>query len=134
MKKMENNRMKENIRQFVLYLIVGGIATIVEWVIFYILNKFGHVHYMGATALAFVVSTFANWLFGRLLLFQERENVWKELLKIYATSIIGLILNLLLMWLAVEIFTLPEMLSKMIATAIVFLWNFFIRKFVIYKV
>ena len=129
----ENSRAKENVRQFVLYLVVGGIATIVEWVIFYILNRFNYIHYMGATALAFVVSTFDNWLFCRLMLFKERENIWKELLKIYATSVVGLLMNLLLMWLAVEIFALPEMISKMIATGIVFMWNFLIRKFVIYK-
>lgn len=133
MKKTENNRMKENVRQFAVYLVVGGIATIVEWVVFYLLNQLGHVYYMGATALAFVVSTFANWVFGRLLLFQTKQKIWKELLKIYATSVAGLLMNLGIMWVAVERIGIPEMPAKMIATGLVFFWNFLIRKLVIYK-
>ena len=78
MRKMENSRVKENVRQFVLYLVVGGIATVVEWILFYILNGVGHIHYMGSTAIAFIVSTFANWMCGRILLFQKTKNIWKE--------------------------------------------------------
>ena len=133
MRKMENSRVKENVRQFVLYLVVGGIATVVEWILFYILNGVGHIHYMGSTAIAFIVSTFANWMCGRILLFQKTKNIWKELLEIYVTSIAGLFMNLLIMWLAVETFGIHEMISKMAATGIVFMWNFLVRKFVIYK-
>lgn len=134
MKKMENSSVKENLRQFVLYLVVGGIATVVEWSFFFVLNGVAHVHYMGATAIAFIVSTFANWVCGRIVLFAKRQNIWKELLKIYATSLAGLLMNLLIMWLAVEIFGISEMMSKMTATGIVFMWNFLIRKLVIYKI
>lgn len=134
MKKMENSNVKENLRQFVLYLVVGGIATVVEWSFFYLLNGAGRIHYMGATAIAFIVSTFANWVCGRIFLFGKRQNIWKELLKIYATSLAGLLMNLFIMWLAVEKFGIHEMISKMAATGIVFMWNFLIRKLVIYKI
>ena len=42
-------------------------------------------------------------------------------------------LNLLIMYLAVERFGVTEMCSKMIGTGVVFIWNFLIRKLVIYK-
>ena len=127
-------KLKENLKQLALYVIVGGLATVVEWAAFYIFNEMCAINYMIATALAFIISTFANWAFGKIILFKEKQNVLKELAKIYLTSIAGLLMNLLIMWIAVNLIGINEMISKIIATGIVFLWNFFIRKFLIYKV
>ncbi len=124
---------KNNVKQLVLYLIVGGIATVVEWVLFYLLNTPLKVNYLLATALAFIVSTFANWLAGRLIMFKPVGKLWPELLKIYLTSIAGLLMNLVIMWIAVDVLGIAEFASKMIATALVFSWNFLIRKLIIYK-
>lgn len=132
--EIKNSKINENVKQFILYLIVGGGATLVEWVLFHFLNGRFRIHYMIATSIAFAVSTFANWAFGRLIMFQANQNVFKELVKIYLTAIAGLLMNLVIMWLAIEQFGIDEMISKIIATGIVFFWNFLIRKFLIYKV
>lgn len=122
----------EAFKQFALYLVVGGIATVVEWACFWVLNHW--MHYTLATALAFVVSTFANWLAGRLLVFKKSDqSLLAELAQIYGTSIVGLLMNLAIMWIAVEQFGVQEMIAKIIATGIVFFWNFFVRKLLIYK-
>lgn len=123
----------KSLKQLCLYLIVGGIATVVEWVCFWIFNH--PMHYLAATALAFMISTFSNWAAGRLIMFKgDNRHLLKELLQIYATSVAGLIFNLAIMWAAVEHFNCPEMVAKIIATGIVFFWNFFARKLLIYKV
>jgi putative flippase GtrA len=128
-------KIKKSFVQLFLYLIVGGLATLVEWGAFYELNQRLTVHYMAATALAFALSTFANWGFGRLILFRvSNQNTWFELVKIYAVSIIGLLFNIGIMYVEVDKLMMDEMLSKMIATGIVFIWNFLIRKLVIYKI
>ena len=122
----------EAFKQFALYLVVGGIATVVEWACFWVFNHW--MHYTLATALAFMVSTFANWLAGRLLVFKKSEqSLLAELAQIYGTSIVGLLMNLAIMWVAVEQFGVQEMIAKIIATGIVFFWNFFVRKLLIYK-
>ena len=131
---MNLQKQSETLKQLFLYLIVGGIATLDEWVLFYIFDTKLGIHYMPATALAFMVSTFANWLAGKLILFKDWSNVIPEIVKVYATSIAGLFFNLVLMWIMVDIMGLQEMVSKIIATGIVFMWNFLIRKYAIYKI
>lgn len=122
------------LKQLFSYFFVGLGATVVEWVIFYLLNSQLQVHYAPATALAFAVSTFSNWLLGRLLTFKESKlPVLKELLSIYMASIVGLGFNLVLMYVFVDMMAIPEMFAKMMATGIVFFYNFFIRKLVIYR-
>ena len=122
------------IKQFISYLFVGGGATIVEWVGFWLFDHCLHIQYLIATAFAFFFSTFANWLFGRLLTFKNSDkNIFLELAQIYLTSMIGLLFNLIIMYIFVSKFNLPDMLSKIIAKGIVFFYNFLVRKFIIYK-
>ena len=131
--KSLNDGQYNTVKQLFLYLIVGGGAALVEWFFFYIFIKEVRLNYIIATSLAFIFSTFANWALGRLLLFKSNQNITKELVKIYLTSIAGLLMNLFIMWIAVDWLALGQMFSKILATGIVFFWNFLIRKRVIYK-
>lgn len=132
MKASEN--VKKVGRQMFLYLIVGAGATLVEWGVFYLLAEKLFITYPVAVTIAFAFSTLANWKLGRTLLFKDTPKVEGELPKIYLTSILGLLMNLLIMYIEIEHFAMNQMLSKVVATAIVFQWNFLIRKFVIYRV
>lgn len=124
---------KSNVKDFLLYLVVGGIATATEWVLFFIMDKC-YIHYATATVIAYLLSTFVNWLAGRLLVFKDSYSSFlKEILSIYVASIVGLLLNLVIMWLAVDCLCFKEMFSKIAATAIVFFYNFLVRKLLIYK-
>ena len=124
---------RKNIKEFLLYIIVGGIATVAEWAVFFVLGKIS-CHYAVATAIAYILSTFVNWLAGRILVFKEsNQSFIKEIVSVYLASIVGLILNLLIMWVAVDLMNINEMLSKIAATGIVFIYNFLVRKLLIYK-
>ncbi len=128
------NIKRKDIKSFVLYFIVGALATIVEWILFYLLNTVLHFHYSISTIIAFAISTFANWGFGRLLVFKKGSgNLKKEITQIYIVAIIGLSMNLLIMWVGVDLLGFNEMLTKIAATCIVFFWNYIIRKLVIYR-
>ena len=101
----------------------------------YLFDVIFGIHYTFSTALAFAVSTFSNWGFGKLILFRQKSrNVAGEIFKIYLISVIGLLMNIAIMFVAIEKIGISDMISKIIATGIVFVWNFLIRKFWIYKV
>ena len=113
------------IRQFLKYLLVGGGATLVEWALFWLLDAKLGLHHQWATVIAYTVSTFANWGFGRLLVFKKSERgVAAEIAGVYLAAAVGLLVDAL-GW--------NEMLSKVIATGLVFVWNFLIRRLAIYR-
>lgn len=126
----------KHFRQLALYLIVGAGATLVEWGCFWVLNAAVGLHYAWATSFAFAVSTFANWALGRMLLFRggNGKGTLNELSCIYAVSIAGLLANLALMWLAIDVAGVPNMAAKIFATGVVFFGNFLVRKIFIYKI
>ena len=132
---------KDFIKQFISYFCVGGIAAIVEWVMFYIFSVVCSIPYLVSTILSFVFSTTANWFLGKVMTFKDsnkyKGKAGKEIFLIFLVSAIGLIFNLTLMYLFVTILGLNTDIlmtfSKVLATGIVFIWNFLIRKFVVYK-
>lgn len=132
---------KANIKQFISYFFVGGVAAVVEWVMFFLFANVLQIHYFVSTVLAFVFSTSANWILGRITTFKDnvsyKDKKAKEVVLVFAVSAIGLLFNLVLMYLFVTVMgfdsSVGKTFSKVAATGIVFIWNFLIRKLVIYK-
>ena len=132
---------KANIKQFISYFFVGGVAAIVEWVMFFIFANVLQINYFVSTVIAFIFSTTANWILGRITTFKDNNTYKvkkaKEAFLVFVVSAIGLLFNLILMYLFVTVMgfdsSLGKTLSKIAATGIVFIWNFLIRKLVIYK-
>jgi len=136
--KMNDNLVKL-VKQFISYFFVGGMAAIVEWVMFFVFSSLLSVDYMYATVLAFIFSTTANWILGRLLTFKQSSYEDKrimELILVFAVSLVGLLFNMLLMYLFVTILGMNtdmlKVFAKILATGIVFIWNFVGRKFLYY--
>lgn len=144
---------KKNIIQFISYVFVGGVAALVEWVTFFAFGKLFSIMDISrfaknkvdlgvllATVIAFVLATFVNWVVGRMTTFKEvksDDKKEKEAFAVFLVSAVGLVFNLILMWLFVDVCgfdsDLEKMISKIAATGIVFFWNFFSRKVLIYR-
>ena len=121
-----------------LYLFVGGTAALVEWALFYLL-----LHYllnglgmsltaltMAATAMAFCLSTLYHYFLGNVLVLDSgsRYNRGKELSLVFLVSVMGLGFNLLLMYIFVSWLEWEPMLSKVLTSCIVVVWNYLSRK------
>lgn len=121
-----------------LYLFVGGTAALVEWALFYLLFNYVlsgmglgiTVLTMAATALAFSLSTLYHYFLGNILVFDSgsRYGRSKELSLVFAVSIMGLLFNLLLMYIFVSLLQWQPMDSKVLTSCIVVVWNYLSRK------
>lgn len=121
-----------------LYLFVGGTAALVEWALFYLLFNYVlpgmglgiTVLTMAATALAFSLSTLYHYFLGNILVFDSgsRYGRSKELSLVFAVSIMGLLFNLLLMYIFVSLLQWQPMASKVLTSCIVVVWNYLSRK------
>lgn len=135
-----NEKLVKLVKQFISYFFVGGMAAVVEWVMFFLFSSLLSFNYMLATVLAFLFSTTANWILGRVMTFKnssyENKRVM-ELVLVFAVSLIGLLFNMLLMYFFVTVLDMStdmlKILAKILATGIVFVWNFLGRKTFIYK-
>lgn len=128
------------IRQFLSYFWVGGVSAIVEWLVFSVLDTLLELPYLLSTVLAFICSTTVNWFLGRTFTFKDsvyQDQKAKEIVLVFLVSAVGLLFNLLLMYLFVTVLGmnthLLKTVAKILSTGIVFIWNYLSRKSWIYR-
>ena len=127
----------------ILYLFVGGTAALVEWGLFYLFFYYLLVGFglsvdtltMVATALAFGLSTLYHYFLGNILVFDSgsKYDKSKELSLVFLVSIMGLLFNLVLMYIFVGLLAWQPMFAKVLTSCIVVVWNYLSRKKWIFK-
>lgn len=122
-------------RQLIQYGFVGGAAALVEWISYFSFDTILRWHYMLATVLAFLIATFVNWVVGHYTMFRNaaKGGMAGEIFGVYIVSGIGLLLNLLFMYVFVAKLQISGVPAKIISTGLVFIWNFISRKIFIYR-
>ena len=60
-------------------------------------------------------------------------RIWQEFLVFAVIGVIGLALNEAIMYVGTDLMSLHYMVSKLISTGIVFFWNFFARKVLVFS-
>ena len=119
--------------QFFRYIFVGGAAFFVDALTLWICEKF--MNYLIAAAIAFVLGLIVNYVISVKLVFSESEKVKNKMKEFIAYAIIGVIglgLTELIIFVMTDVVNIYFMISKIIAAAIVLVWNFVARKKIIY--
>ncbi len=132
--------------KIIMYLFVGGSAALFEWAMFYLfftgftelsLFRLQTETVLVSTTLAFGVSTMYHYILCNIFVFDSgsRYKRGKELTLVFLVSSIGLGWNLVLMWIFTSqaLLGLNPMMSKIMASAIVTVWNYLSRKKWIFK-
>lgn len=122
--------MKKLIRQALKFCVVGVICTIIDFGVLILLREVFGVNYLIANGAGFTVSVIINYILSMRFVFRGKKDASKikEFIIFVILSAIGLGLNELLMWLTVENFGINYIAGKVIATAIVMVYNFFSKK------
>jgi len=119
--------------QLLRYLIVGGIAFIVDFSVLYLLVSFLGFNYLFAAAISFITGLVVNYLLSISWVFNRSpESVLSFSFLIFLiTGLVGLGLNEILMFLFTHIIGLDYLFSKIITVPIVLFWNFVSRKYLV---
>ena len=120
--------------QFFRYIFVGGFAFLADAFTLWLCEKW--MNYMIAAAIAFVVGLAVNYSLSIWFVFSESSKVKNKVKEFVVYGIIGLIGLLItegIMYLFTDVFGLYFLISKIIAAAIVLVWNFAARKVVLYN-
>jgi putative flippase GtrA len=120
--------------QFIRYIFVGGTAFITDAGTLIILHNMG-IHYLVATAFAFIVGLTVNYSISKKTVFvTTTKNVGKiaEFAIHGAIGLAGLVLTEIIMFLITDILGVYFMISKVITATIVLFWNFIARKIILY--
>ncbi len=120
--------------QLFRYAFVGGAAAVFDFGTLYILDEFGKVDHLVATAIAFLVGVTVNYFVSKKFVFtQKKASPVAEFIEYAIIGVIGLGLTELIVYLCTDLLGFYVMLSKVVATVLVFFWNFLARRFILYR-
>lgn len=134
-KKLLKDQTDKTIIQLFRYTFVGGAAFIVDFTSLFILTDFFGVYYLLSAAIAFILGLVANYLLSVRWVFNRRtlENKTFEFGIFTFIGIIGLGLNEVIIWFFTSNMQIYYLYSKIIAAIIILFWNFFARKFALFR-
>ena len=120
--------------QFLRYFLVATAAFTVDFGTYTILVKVAHAHPVVAATIGFTLGIIVNYLLSIRWVFDKRARSAKyELMVFVIIGVIGLVLTDFIVWLIAVEAQEDELLAKIVATAIVFFWNFGARKFILFN-
>lgn len=122
--------MKNLIKQFMKFGVVGTLAFIIDFGLLALLTSGLGINYLISATISFIVSVIFNYFASMRYVFTHRDDISRrrEFIIFVMLSIVGLILNNVLMWVCVELLHIFYLLAKIVATVAVTLWNFITRK------
>ena len=130
--KQETER---TIIQLFRYVFVGGAAFIVDFGTLFILTDFFGIYYLISAAIAFILGLIVNYILSISWVFNNRklDNSTLEFGVFTLIGIVGLGLNEVFIWFFTAEVGFYYLISKIISAVIVLFWNFFARKYVLFK-
>ena len=121
--------------QLFRYTFVGGIAFIVDFTLLFLLTDIFGLYYLVSAAIAFLLGLATNYALSISWVFRRRtlNNRGYEFVVFALIGIVGLGFNELFIWFFTESIHLHYLESKIVSTIFVYSWNFFARKFILFR-
>ncbi|KGF01255.1 MAG: GtrA family protein [Actinomyces urogenitalis] len=117
------------VHQFARFLVVGGISFSIDYGIFTLLFTLGVPHLV-ASMVSFTISLVVNYWLSRRFVFEVNEEVSiaREFTAYVGLNVIALGLNTGVLYVCSDLMRMSPFIGKIIATAIVLVYNFISRK------
>lgn len=125
-----SKQMKNLYIQLIRFGIVGAIAFLIDYAIMIALTELAGINYLISSGISFTISVIVNYILSVTLVFKRKKdaNKSKEFIIFVCLSVVGLGLNQLLMYIQVDLLSIYYMIAKIVATAVVMVYNFITRK------
>ena len=130
MLKIKNKETQDLLIKIVKFIIVGGIATIISGIVFFLCDHFLKMSVLISNTIAFMISVIYNFWASCKYVFDVDKN--KNKIRIFSEfivfAIIGYLLTEVLLWIIVDKLKWDHMIAWLFVTTIVMIFNFITRK------
>lgn len=121
------------LRQVVLFAVVGGICYVVSIILLLFFVEISQMEVNLANLIASLITIFVCYVLNANFVFKGgRHSKGKEVLAFFSFSLLGLLLNVILMYLMTRYLPIWYVISKTIIVAVVAVFNFVVRKKLIF--
>jgi putative flippase GtrA len=125
-------KIKNFLKQFMKFGIVGVINTVSSWIFYYTLLFFS-VHYIIATTIAYVLSSIIGFILNKTWVFKSKNKVSSSLIKYIITYGSSYLLNIGLMYTFVDILKISDKIAPILVLFFTIPYNYVFSKIWVFK-
>lgn len=123
-------------REIILYLIFGGLTTVVSFVVYYAILWAG-MHYLAAQVISWAAAVAFAFVVNKLFVFEDRDNSPRALLRqigqFVSVRIASGVLETVLLWLLVDVILISENIAKIPVAVLTVIINYIASKLLIFR-
>lgn len=117
-------------KNFLLYVICGGIATLVDIASLYFFTDILEIYYLISVVLAFPLGVLTNYALNKYFNFRNFSSEhFQQLTKFTLVALGGLLLNVIIIYISVEFFGLWYIFSKCVAAGLVLFYSYLMHRY-----
>lgn len=121
-------------KEVISYLIFGVLTTVVNIVVYYVFNTWLQVNYLVSNAIAWIASVLFAYITNRKYVFESKNtSMFNELVKFIGARLSTGIMDMILMWLLVDVLSMNSMVSKIVVNVLVIVLNYVLSKVFVFK-
>jgi len=121
--------------QLFRYFFVSGFSLIVDFSTLFIFTSIIGIHYLISTVLSYSIGLFVNYMISVAWVFHTRriQNPRAEFFIFAIIGILGLGLNVLIMWVWTGLLGFFYLAGRIVSAAIGYVWKYFARRFILFS-
>ena len=124
-------------KSFIMYAIFGALTTIVNMASYYLFYNVIGIHNVPSTAIAWILAVLFAFFTNKLWVFDsksfDRKTLWHEIPTFIGCRLATGVLDVVIMYVAVDLLHWNSTLWKLISNVLVIILNYIASKLVIFK-
>lgn len=128
-------KMYKKYEEIINYLFMGGCTTIVSIGTYAICTSLFNIHYQVSNVISWVFAVAFAFITNKLFVFKVKDNnnLLHEIYQFVKFRILSLIIDMLCMYVLVDLFSINDIISKILVQIIVVVLNYVFSKLFIFK-
>lgn len=123
--------------EMILYVFFGGLTTLVNIIVFFVMNTLMGIHYLIANAAAWILSVLFAYVTNRRWVFKSKcrgiSAVFKEFAMFVGARVMSGAGDMLIMFLCVDVINVPSLVAKILSNVFVVIFNYLFSKLIIFR-
>lgn len=124
-------------KETISYIFFGILTTLVNYAVFYVFYHFTNIDTLIYNTLAWIISVLFAFITNKLFVFSSKSFAFDRVLKEFVTFVTARLLSLffetVFMAVTIKFLHMNELLSKIICSIFVVIFNYFASKFLIFN-
>lgn len=115
--------MKDDTKEMLSYVFVGGMTTLVNYVVYFILLKI-HSHWLIANSISWFFAVLFAYYTNKRYVFKSKNEVKKEFISFVLLRFMTLLIENVCLYLLIDLMNIQPMISKILVSFITILSNY----------